>query len=42
MSGRHWRQPRFTKIAGGPFTKNKDRINKIKETGDSRYFVKKN
>ena len=32
------RQPRFTYNACGPFTKNKQRIQKIKETGDSRYI----
>ena len=32
------RQPGFTYSACGPFTKNKKRINKIKETGDSRYI----
>ena len=33
----HWRQPRFTKSAGVPFTKNKKRINK-KTPGSSIYF----
>ena len=28
----------FTYSACGPFTKNKERIQKFKETGDSRYF----
>ena len=32
------RQPRFTCSACGPFTKNKERIRKFKETGDSRYI----
>ena len=31
------RQPGFTYGACGPFTKNKGRIQKFKETGDSRY-----
>ena len=31
------RQPGFTYSACGPFTKNKERIKKLKETGDSRY-----
>ena len=31
------RQPGFTYSACGPFTKNKKRIKKLKETGDSRY-----
>ena len=32
------RQPGFTYCACGPFTKNKEEIQKIKETGDSRYI----
>ena len=32
------RQPGSTYIASGPFTKNKERIQKCKETGDSRYI----
>ena len=31
------RQPGFTCNACRPFTKNKERIQKFKETGDSRY-----
>ena len=34
----HLRQPAFTYNACGLFTKNKGRIHKIKETGDSRYI----
>ena len=34
---KHLRQPGFTCIACGPFTKNKKQIKKIKETGDSIY-----
>ena len=34
----HLRQPRFTYSACGPFTQNKERIQKIKEAGDSRYI----
>ena len=34
----HLRQPRFTYTACGPFTKNKEEIQKFKETGDSRYI----
>ena len=34
----HLRQPEFTYSACGPFTKNKERIQKFKETGDSRYI----
>ena len=33
----HLRQPGFTYSACGPFTKNKERIRKFKETGGSRY-----
>ena len=32
------RQPGFTYSAYGPFTKNKERIQKFKETRDSRYI----
>ena len=32
----HLRQPRFAYSAFGPFTKNKKRIKKFKETGYSR------
>ena len=34
----HLGQPGFTYNACGPFTKNKERIRKFKETGDSRYI----
>ena len=34
----HLRQPWFTDSACGPFTKNKEWIKSIKETGDSRYI----
>ena len=34
----HLRQPGFTYSACVPFTKNKERIKKFKETGDSRYI----
>ena len=34
----HLRQPGFTYSACGPFTKNKERIKKFKETGNSRYI----
>ena len=34
----HLRQPGFAYSACGPFTKNKEGIKKIKETGDSRYI----
>ena len=36
----HFRQPGFTYSACGPFTKNKERIQKFKQTGDSRYVFK--
>ena len=34
----HLRQPGFTYSACGSFTKNKERIQKFKETGDWRYI----
>ena len=34
----HLRQPGFTYSACGPFTKNKQRIQKFMETGDTRYI----
>ena len=34
----HLRQPGLTYSACGPFTKNKRKIQKFIETGDSRYF----
>ena len=36
----HLKQPRFTYSACGPFPKNKERIQKFKKTGDSRYIYK--
>ena len=38
MPEMHLRQPGFTYSACGPFTKNKERIQKFKQTGDSRYI----
>ena len=38
MPEMHLRQPGFTYSACGPFTKNKERIQRFKETGDSRYI----
>ena len=32
------RQPQFVYSACGPFTKNKERIQKFKETGDTSYI----
>ena len=36
----HLRQPRFTYSACEPFTKNKERIQKFKETGDTKYIYR--
>ena len=36
----HSKQHGFTYIAGRPFTKNKVRIQKFKETGDTNYIYK--
>ena len=36
----HLKQPGFTYSAYGPFTKNKERIQKFKETGDTSYIYK--
>ena len=36
MPEMHFRQLGFTYSACGPFTQNKERIKKIKETGDSK------
>ena len=38
MPEMHLRQPGFTYSTFGPFTKNKERIQKFKETGDSQYI----
>ena len=40
MSEMHLKQPGFTYSACGPFTKNKERIQKFKETGDTSYIYK--
>ena len=40
MSEMHLRQPQFVYSACGPFTKNKERIRKFKETGDTNYIYK--
>ena len=37
MPDMHLRQPQFVHSACGPFTKNKERIQKFKETGDTSY-----
>ena len=36
----HLKQPGFTCSACGPFTKNKKRIQKFKETGDTKYIYR--
>ena len=36
----HLKQPRFTSSTCGPFTKNKERIQKIKETGNTKYICR--
>ena len=36
----HLRQPESTYSACGPFTKNKERIQKFRETGDTSYIYK--
>ena len=38
MPEMHLKRPGFTYSACGPFTKNKERTKKFKETGDSRYI----
>ena len=38
MTEIHLRQPQFTYSACGPFTKNKERIQISKETGDTKYI----
>ena len=40
MSEMYLKQPQFTYSACSPFTKNKQRIQKFKETGDSRYIYR--
>ena len=40
MPEMHLRQPGFTYSACGPFTKNRERIQKFKQTGDSRYIYR--
>ena len=41
MPEMHLKQPGFTNSACKPFTKNKERIQKFKETGDASYIYKK-
>ena len=40
LSEMHLKQPEFTYSTCGPFTKNKERIQKFKETGDTNYIYK--
>ena len=40
MPEMHLRQPGFTYSPCGPFSKNKERIQKFTQTGDSRYFYR--
>ena len=40
MPEMHLRQPQFTDSASLPFTKNKERIQKFKETGDRKYIYR--
>ena len=42
MSEMHLRQPGFTYSACGPFTKNKERIEKFMQTGNTRFIYKMN
>ena len=36
----HLRQPRFTQSACGPFTKNKERIEKFMQSGNTDFIYK--
>ena len=40
MPEMHLKQPGLTYSASGPFTKNKEKIEKFKETGDANYIFK--
>ena len=42
MPEMHLRQLQFVYSVCGPFTKNKERIQKFKETGNTSYFTKMN
>ena len=42
MSEMHLKQPGFTYSACGPFTKNKERIEKFMKTGNTDLFIKMN
>ena len=41
MPGMYIRQPGFTYNVFGPFSKTKERIEKLKKTGNSRYIYQK-
>ena len=41
MPEMHLKQPEFTFSACGPFTKNKERIHKFKETGRYKLYLQK-
>ena len=40
MPGMHLKHPGFTYSACGPFTRNNERIQKFKKTGDTNYICK--
>ena len=40
MPEMHLRQPQFVYSACGPFTRHKERIKKLKKTGDTRYIYR--
>ena len=40
LAGMYLKQPHVTYSACGPFTKNKENIQKFKETGDRKYFYR--
>ena len=40
MPEMHWKQPGFTYSAYRPFTKNKEKVQKFKDTGDTSYIYK--
>ena len=40
MSERHLKQPSFTYSACGPFTKNKERVEKFMQTGNTNFILK--
>ena len=40
MPEMHLKQPTFTYSVCGPFTKSKERIQKFKETGDTKYIYR--